>query len=92
MQKRKLKTWATRKRSVNMEIWEHFKWVVAFVFAPLIAFVGKSILNRIADLEKRSSDHDKDLAVIKSQMSDMQSDIREIKDGINKIVEKLYKS
>ena len=78
-----------------MELWDGIKIVGNWIIIALIGimgYFGKTVMARIDDLEVSSTDQDKEIAVIKSRMKDIESDIKEIKEGINKLIDRLCRN
>jgi tetrahydromethanopterin S-methyltransferase subunit H len=84
-------------------VWDLSKSAINAILAAcfgLVAYFGKSVLSRLSILEKDKLEQDKILlsmeskfdiriSVMESQVKDIQQDIKEIKDGINKLLHKL---
>ncbi len=72
-----------------MEMWDVAKYVGAVILVPFITYLIRSVLNRLDKLEHNDGEQDKEIAVLKSQMKRLQGDIKEIKDGVNKLLDHL---
>lgn len=84
-------------------VYEIGKYVLNGVLATIIgavAYFGKSTLNRLSTIEKDKVIQDRliysleaklgtRVSVMESQVKDIQLDIKEIKEGINKLMDKL---
>lgn len=71
---------------------EALKFLVNLILLPIIGFGGfllRKHVTRIDELDKRVLELEKDLAVMESQLQDIKCDIVEIKNGINKLVDRL---
>lgn len=69
-----------------------FKTIIAFVSMPIVGIMSyfiKKHIDKLEDLDKRTTSAEKSILVIQSQMSDIRQDIDEIKVGIQKLVDKL---
>lgn len=77
-----------------METWDLIKSAFSFIIIPLlsiIAYFGKSQLDKIRLQESRLVAVEREIAVMQSEMQTLVKDIVEIKSGINKLVDRLIK-
>jgi len=72
-------------------VWHIIETVLKYAIAPMIAmffWMFKKHDKKVQSLEARVNILEKDTAVVKSKLDDIKEDIREIKKGIDKLIDR----
>lgn len=76
---------------IDYNVWEIVKITLEFLFLPAVgamAFFIRKYIHRIEHVEKQVKDIEIRTAVVESKIDDIREDLKEIKNGVNRLIER----